>query len=73
MTPAKAEAGAMRVLLVMRADQIEGCTESLPEEAEFKAIADALEALQPGALAEPSPASPDGPLSRCRFSICDAQ
>ena len=43
MTPATAEADAMHVLLVLRADQIEGCTEGSPEKAEFKSIADALE------------------------------
>jgi hypothetical protein len=41
-----AEADAMYALLVLRADQIEGFTESSPEEAEFKAIADALEAYE---------------------------
>ena len=32
--------------LVLRADQLEGCAEGSPEEAEFKAIADALEAYE---------------------------
>ena len=36
----------MHVLLVLRADQIEGFPEGSPEEAEFKAIADALEAYE---------------------------
>jgi hypothetical protein len=44
--PTTAEADAMHVQLVLRADQIEGYTESSPEEAEFKAIADALEAYE---------------------------
>jgi hypothetical protein len=45
-TPATVEADAMHALLVLRADQIEGCTEGSPEEVEFKAIADALEAYE---------------------------
>ena len=45
-TPATAEADTMHVLLVLRADQIEDFTEGSPEEAEFKAIADVLEAYE---------------------------
>jgi hypothetical protein len=45
-TPATAEADAMHVLLVLRADQIEAYTAGSPEETEFKAIADALEAYE---------------------------
>jgi hypothetical protein len=41
--PATTEADAMHVLLVLRADQIEGCTEGSPEEAEFNAKADAVD------------------------------
>jgi hypothetical protein len=43
---ASVTADAMHALLVLRADQIEGFTEGSPEEAEFKAIADALEAYE---------------------------
>ena len=43
---ATTEADAMHVLLVVRADDLEGFTEGSPEEAEFKAIADALEAYE---------------------------
>jgi hypothetical protein len=45
-TPATFEADAMHALLVLRADQLEGFAEDAPEEAEFKAIADALEAYE---------------------------
>ena len=45
-TPMRAEVDAMHVLLVLRADQLEGFTEDLPEETEFKAIAGALEAYE---------------------------
>jgi hypothetical protein len=45
-TPATAEADTMHALLVLRADEVEGFTEGSPEEAEFKAIANALEAYE---------------------------
>ena len=45
--PATAEADAMHALLVLRADQIEAYTAGSPEETEFNAIADALEAYEP--------------------------
>jgi hypothetical protein len=47
-TPASATvtADAMHALLVLRADQLDGCAEGSPEEAEFKAIAQALEAYE---------------------------
>ena len=44
--PMTAEADAMHALLVLRADDLEGFTEGSPEEAEFKNIADALEAYE---------------------------
>jgi hypothetical protein len=40
-TPATTEADAMHALLVLRADELGGCTENSPEAAE-RAIADAL-------------------------------
>ena len=45
-TPMTAEADAMHVLLVLRADAIEGFTEGSPEEAEFAKIAEAIEAYE---------------------------
>ena len=41
-----AEADAMHVLLVLRADQLDGCTEGSPEEVESMAIAEAFEAYK---------------------------
>jgi hypothetical protein len=41
-----AEADRMHALLVHRADQLEGCAEGSPEEQEFQAIADAIEAYE---------------------------
>ena len=43
-TQATAETDAMHALLILRAD--EGFTEGSPEEAEFRAIADALESYE---------------------------
>ena len=37
---------AMHALLVKRADELEGCIDGSPEEAEFASIADALEAYE---------------------------
>jgi hypothetical protein len=48
-TPAfhrSAEADAMHTLLMARADALEGCTDGSPEEAELKAVADALVAYE---------------------------
>jgi hypothetical protein len=45
-TPAPAEADAMHALLVLRADQIEGCAENSPEEHEFAMIAEAVGAYE---------------------------
>jgi hypothetical protein len=45
-TPATAEADAMHALLVLRADQIEGCTEGSPDEREFAMIAEAVVAYE---------------------------
>jgi len=42
----RAEADAMHALLMARADALEGCTDGSPEEAELKAIADALVAYE---------------------------
>jgi hypothetical protein len=39
-------ADAMHALLVKRADEIEGCTEGSPEEAELAAITDAIAAYE---------------------------
>ena len=47
-TPAElmstAEADAMHTVLLARADTLDGCTEGSPEQAELKAIVDAIEA-----------------------------
>jgi hypothetical protein len=45
-TSATAEADAMHVLLVLRADQIKGCTENSEEVRELAMIAEALEAYE---------------------------
>jgi hypothetical protein len=44
--PATAEADAMHALLVLRADQIEGCTKGSAEDAEYRMIAETLEAYE---------------------------
>jgi hypothetical protein len=41
-----AEADAINAILMARADALEGCTEGSPEEAELKAIADAIGAYE---------------------------
>ena len=45
-TPAAAEADARHVLLVLRADQLEGCTENSEEARELAMIAEVLEAYE---------------------------
>ena len=45
-TPAPAEADAMHVLLVLRADQLEGCAENSEVARELTLIAEALEAYE---------------------------
>jgi hypothetical protein len=44
--PADIEADALHALLVLRADELMGCTEGSPEEAELEAIADAIEGYE---------------------------
>ena len=41
-----AAADRLHALLVQRADQLDGCTEGSPEEAEYEAIVDALVAYE---------------------------
>jgi hypothetical protein len=45
-TPATAEADAMHVLLVLWADELEGCSENSEEACELAIIAAALEAYE---------------------------
>jgi hypothetical protein len=45
-TPVTFEADAMHVLLVLRADQLEGCTENSEEARELAMIAEVLEAYE---------------------------
>jgi len=49
--PATAEADAMHVLLVLRADAIEGCAENPEEARELAMIAEVVEALRGEAMA----------------------
>ena len=44
--PATAEADAMHVLLVLRADDLEGCTENSEDARELAMIAEAIEAYE---------------------------
>jgi hypothetical protein len=46
MTPATAEADAMHVLLVLRADELEGCAENSEEARELATIAETLGAYE---------------------------
>jgi hypothetical protein len=48
--PANFEDDELHALLVLRADELVGCTEGSPEEAELKAIADAIEGLRSHSL-----------------------
>jgi hypothetical protein len=41
--PADIEADTLHALLVLRADELVGCTEGSPEEAELEGLADAIE------------------------------
>ena len=45
-TPATSEADVMHALLVLRADELEGCTESSEEARELAMIAEALKAYE---------------------------
>jgi hypothetical protein len=48
----------MHALLITRADELEGCTEGSPEEAELASLADAIEAYE--AVRWPSGKAPGG-------------
>ena len=55
---ATAAADALHAMLVLRADQLGGCTEGSPEEMELKAITDAIEAYE--AMRWPDGKAPGG-------------
>ena len=56
--PANFEGDALHALLVLRADELVGCTEGSPEEAELKAIADTIEGYE--AIRWPDGKAPGG-------------
>ena len=67
-TPATAEADAMHVLLVLRADQLEGCTENSEEARELPMIAEAIEAYDCRCWPDGKVRGRKGRGGRCKFA-----